>query len=255
MQVSAVMIAGNEEEKIGDAVRSVDWADEVLVVDSASTDRTREIAAGLGARVIVRPWTGFSEQKQFATDNAEFDWVFSLDADERVSGALKAEISEIRNADESKLPRGFRIPRLSYYAGRPVRHSGWYPDWQLRFFDRRAGRWSDDLIHESFRLNSGLTPNKLKNEIIHLTVDSPAEHDRMIRERYAPLAAQQMFERGRRTSRLKTAIAGPLAFFSTYILKAGILDGAVGYTIARFAAQHATLKHSLLRELQNKDLR
>lgn len=253
MKVSAVIIAGNEEAKIGDAIRSVDWADEVLVVDSESTDRTREIAEALGARTIVKPWAGFSAQKQFATDAASHDWVFSLDADERVSDGLKTEIVEIMVIDESQLPLGFRIPRLSYYIGRPVRHSGWYPDWQLRFFDRRAGKWSDDLIHESFRLRNGASPARLKNDIIHLTVDSVADHHRMIGERYAPLAARQMFERGRRTSRLSVATAGPLAFLSTYVLKAGFLDGFAGFRIARFAAHHAFLKHTLLWDMQAKN--
>src|SRR5947208_5213000 len=128
MKISAVIIAGNEEAKIADAVRSVDWADEVLVVDSESTDRTREIAESLGARVIEREWPGFSAQKQFGADSAENDWIFSLDADERVSAGLKAEILAIRDADESA--DAYRIPRLAFYLGRPVRHGGWYPDWQ-----------------------------------------------------------------------------------------------------------------------------
>lgn len=249
MKISAVIIAGNEEDKIADAIRSVVWADEVLVVDSESTDRTREIAAHLGARVIVKPWAGFSAQKQFATDSALHDWVFSLDADERVSAELKEEIMHLGAKPESQLPRGFRIPRLSYYMGRPVRHSGWYPDWQLRLFDRRAGRWSDDLVHESFRLRDS-KPAKLRNEILHFTVDSIAEHRRMIAERYAPLTARQMFERGRRTSKARMILAGPLAFVSSYLLKAGFLDGLTGLRIARFAAHHASLKHRLLREIQ-----
>lgn len=251
MRISAVIIAGNEEAKIGDAIRSVAWADEVLVVDSESTDRTREIAEGLGARVIVREWSGFSKQKQFATDAAANNWIFSLDADERVSEELRKEIADLAQRDEAALPRGFRIPRLSYYVGRPIRHSGWYPDWQLRFFDRRAGRWSGDLVHESFRLASG-KPKKLMGEIVHLTVDSTDEHRRMISERYAPLAALQMFERGRRTSPLLLALAGPAAFVSTFFLKAGFLDGIAGLTIARYAAYHAFLKHSLLWDMQRR---
>lgn len=249
MRISAVIIAGNEEDKIGDAVRSVSWADEVLVVDSESTDRTREIAASFGARVLTRPWPGFAAQKQFATDSATHDWIFSLDADETVSTELRDEIIGLRQMDELHLPRGFRIPRLSYYVGRPVRHSGWYPDWQLRLFDRRAGRWSADLIHESFRLRDS-RPAKLRNNILHFTVDSIDEHRRMIRERYAPLAARQIFERGGRTSKLQLVIAGPLAFVSTYVLKRGFLDGLTGLRIASFAAHHAALKHRLLWEMQ-----
>jgi glycosyltransferase involved in cell wall biosynthesis len=249
MKISAVIIAGDEESKIADAIRSVLWADEILVVDSESTDRTREIAADLGARVIVRPWAGFSAQKQFATDSALYDWIFSLDADERVSPELRDEILHIRETSEDDLPRGFRIPRLSFYIGRPVRYSGWYPDWQLRLFDRRAGQWSEDLVHESFRLSDS-RPGRLRHDILHLTVDSIAQHRRMIGERYAPLAARQMFERGRRTSKFHVAISGPLAFISTYLLKGGFLDGLTGLRIARFAAHHASLKHKLLWEMQ-----
>lgn len=252
MKISAVIIAGNEEEKIADAVRSLDWCDEVLVVDSESVDRTREIAACLGARVLTRPWSGFADQKQFATDSATYDWIFSLDADECVSSELKDEILGLRDEDEAGLPRGFRIPRLSYYMGRPVHHSGWYPDWQLRLFDRRAGRWSNDLVHESFRLRDSKA-GKLRSNILHFTVDSVAEHRRMIDERYAPLAARQMFQRGRQTSRLRMISAGPIAFFSTYVLKAGFLDGLVGLRIARLAAYHASLKQRLLSELQCGD--
>lgn len=249
MKISAVIIACNEQDKIADAINSVVWADEVLVVDAESTDRTREIAADLGARVIVRPWPGFAAQKQFATDSALHDWVFSLDADERVSPELKEEIAQLGAKNKAQLPRGFRIPRLSYYMGRPVRHSGWYPDWQLRLFDRRAGRWSVDLVHESFRLSES-TPAKLRHNILHFTVDSIDEHRRMITERYAPLAARQIFERGGRTSKLQIIMAGPLAFVSTYLLKRGFLDGLTGLRIARFAAHHASLKHQLLWEMQ-----
>src|SRR4051794_17141742 len=218
MQISAVIIAGNEELKIADAIKSVDWADETLVIDSESTDRTREIAGDLGARVISRPWPGFAAQKQFGVDHAKHDWIFSLDSDERVSDGLKLEIKSLKQGDDTGLAAGYRIPRLSYYMGRPIRHSGWYPDWQLRFFDRRRARWSDAVIHESVKADEGATVDRLKGDIIHLSVDSPRQHHEMIGRRYAPLAAQQMFERGKRTSSVGVAVAGPLAFVSHYIL-------------------------------------
>ncbi len=251
MKISAVIIAGNEESKIADAIASVDWADEVLVIDSESRDRTKEIADSLGARVITREWPGFSAQKQFGVDAAEFDWIFSLDADERVSLDLSTAIKQIRDGGIDPVTAGFRIPRSSYYMGRQIKHSGWYPDWQMRLFDRRKGRWSDALIHESFKLNDGETAGTLHAEMIHLTVDNASQHHRLIGERYAPLAAQQMFDRGQRTSVLKLITVAPLAFFSSFILKAGFLDGMPGYCIARFAAHHAFLKHLLLWELQN----
>jgi glycosyltransferase involved in cell wall biosynthesis len=252
MKISAVIIAGNEEAKIGDAIRSVDWADEVLVIDSESTDRTREIAESLGARVVVQPWPGFSAQKQFGTDEAKFDWIWSLDADERISPQLKAEILSIKNVETPPLD-GYRIPRLAYYMDRPIRHCGWYPDWQLRLFDRRKGRWKDVLVHESVEMQAGAVVAKLANDIVHLTIDSPEEHREMIDTRYAPLAARQMFEDGRRTSALRIAMAAPVAFFSTYILRLGFLDGAAGYRISRLAGYHARRKHEHLLDLQNKN--
>lgn len=253
MKISAVIIAKNEENKIAEALRSVSWADEVLVVDSESTDKTREIAEGFGATVIVREWPGFSAQKQFAAESAAHDWIFSLDADERVSEALIEEIAAIRSLPEAALADGYRIPRLSWYMGRPVRHGGWYPDWQLRLFDRRKGKWKDVLIHESVEMAPGAKTEKLKSDILHFSVDDADHHERMIVERYAPLGARQMFARGRRTSWIKTAAAGPISFFQTYILKGGFLDGAAGYMIARFAARHAFLKHTILRDLQRKE--
>ncbi len=120
MKISAVIIAFNEESKIADALKSVAWADEILLVDSGSDDRTREIARSFGAKVLHRDWTGFSEQKQFAADAAAHDWIFSLDADERVSDELKTEILRLKNTDESALADGYRIPRLSFYMNRPA---------------------------------------------------------------------------------------------------------------------------------------
>ncbi|NOT48012.1 MAG: glycosyltransferase family 2 protein [Acidobacteria bacterium] len=248
VKISAVIIAFNEEENIAKAVESVSWADEVVVVDSESTDRTRDIAEGLGARVLIRKWTGFSDQKQFAVDQAANDWIFSLDADERVSPELKDEILrlDLEQAD------GFRIPRLSFYMGRAIRHSGWYPDRQLRFFNRTKGRWKKVHIHESVEMKSGTRLSQLENDIHHFSVNNASHHHRMIGERYAPLAAEQMFENGKRTSSFKIAIAGPAAFFRAYFLKLGFMDGLPGFSIASFAAHHAFLKHLLLWEKQTR---
>jgi glycosyltransferase involved in cell wall biosynthesis len=248
VKISAVLITFNEEANIKKAIESVSWADEVVVVDSHSTDATRTIAAALGARVIERDWPGFSDQKQFAVDSASNDWVFSLDADERVSPQLKHQILELSRAPNSA--DGFYIPRLSTYMGRQIRHSGWYPDKQMRLFDRRKGSWNGRPIHESVELAPGAKTGELKSEILHFSVKNAAEHHRMIGERYAPLAAKHMFDSGRRTSPFRTAFAGPAAFLRSYILKLGILDGFPGYCIARFAAHHAYLKHLLLWEMQ-----
>jgi glycosyltransferase involved in cell wall biosynthesis len=253
VKISAVIIAFNEEDKISDAVESVQWADEIIVVDSESTDQTREIAESSGAKVIVQKWLGFAGQKQFAVDAAQHDWIFSLDADERVTENLKNEILRIKNSEKNEIADGYRISRLTFYMNRPIRHSGWYPDWQLRFFNRTKGKWKDVLIHESFSMREGAKVEKLSADIIHFSVENSAHHHKMIGERYAPLAARQMFERGRRTTPLKIATTGFTTFFQTYFLKLGFLDGLPGFCIARFAAHHAFLKHLLLWELQQQE--
>lgn len=251
MKISATIITFNEEKNIADAIRSLAWTDEILVIDSESTDKTARIAESLGAKVLTQKWLGFSKQKQFAADNARFDWVFSLDADERVSDELRDEILHLKNSEN--IADGFKIPRLSFYMNRPIRHGGWYPDWQLRFFDRKKARWKNVLIHESIEMSENSKTEKLNGDILHFTVENAAEHHKMIGTRYAPLAAEQMFERGKRAGILKVMTAGFTAFFQTYILKLGFLDGFPGFCIARFAANHAFLKYLLLWEMQNSN--
>ncbi|MBK8467211.1 MAG: glycosyltransferase family 2 protein [Chloracidobacterium sp.] len=251
MNISAVIIAGNEESKIADAISSVNWVDEVLVVDSESTDNTRAIAEGMGANVITRPWPGFSAQKQFGIEAASFDWILSLDADERISPELRDEILNLRNVPMSLRADGYKMPRLSFYMDRAIRHSGWYPDWQLRFFNRQKGKWKDVLVHESFQMTADAKVEKLKHNILHYSSEGAQHHHEMIGKRYAPLAAQQLFNEGVMTSPISIALAGPVAFFSTFFLKLGFLDGLPGYCIARFAAQHAFMKKLCLWEIQN----
>lgn len=247
MQISAVIIAKNEESKIAAAVRSVIWADEVLVVDSGSSDRTPEIAESLGAKLIFQEWLGFGPQKQFAVDSARNDMILSLDADEAVSPALQQEIKTLL---ESGNPRdGYYIPRLAFYMGRPIRHSGWYPDHQLRLFDRRKGQWSKAAIHESVTLVPNASVGHLKNDIFHYSIDSMAQHAAMIQTRYAPLSAEQMFAIGRRTSGLKIALLPIWTFLHTYFLRLGFMDGIAGLAIAGFASYNVFLKHLLLYEM------
>jgi len=250
VKISATIITLNEETNIAEAIESVGWADEIVVVDSGSTDRTREIAEGLGAKVMLNEWPGFSAQKQLAVDNARNDWIFSLDADERVTEALANEIAGIRSAGATA--DGYRVPRLSFYGNKPIRHGGWYPDLQLRLFDRRKGRWNGAVVHESVVMVEGSAVGRLSGEILHYTIENTAEHEKMISERYAPLGAQKMFEEGRRTSSLKAALAGAFAFVRGYLLKRGFLDGKAGFNIAYLGARNTVLKHKILRDLQNR---
>jgi glycosyltransferase involved in cell wall biosynthesis len=253
MQISATIITFNEESNIKAACESVAWADEIVVVDSNSTDATRELAAACGARVITHAWPGFGAQKQFAVEQAKYEWIFSLDADERVSDELKRSIEELRTQPEVALADGYEIARRTYYQQRWIRGGGWYPDRQLRFFNKSRGHWKERHIHESVAMNTGSRVDKLNGDLLHYTSPDAAHHHRMIGERYAPLAARQMFEEGRRTSMLRVASAGPAAFVRSLILKGGLRDGFAGFTIASFAAHHAFLKHLMLWEKQTAD--
>jgi glycosyltransferase involved in cell wall biosynthesis len=250
MQISATIITFNEESNIKAACESVAWADEIVVVDSESTDRTREIAESCGARVIVNEWPGFGAQKQFAVNRATHDWIFSLDADERVSDQLRTSIETLKSHRQPKAD-AFVVARRTYYQGRWIRGGGWYPDYQLRLFDRTKGHWKLRHVHESVVMDSGARVTEIGGDLLHYTSPNAAHHHKMIGERYAPLAAQQMFEDGRRTSAFGVVSAGPAAFVRSWLLKGGFRDGFAGFTIASFAAHHAFLKHLMLWEMQN----
>jgi glycosyltransferase involved in cell wall biosynthesis len=249
MKISAVIITFNEEKKIAEAIKSVVFADEIIVVDSESTDKTCEIAKSLGAKIITQKWLGFSKQKQFAADSAAFDWILSLDADEVISYELREEILQLKTS--KNLADGYKIARLSVYMKCEIRHSGWYPDWQLRFFNRTKGRWKNVEIHESFEVEGEI--KRLSGDILHYSVENAAHHHQMIGERYAPLAAKQMFERGKRTSAFKVITVGLTTFLQTYLLRLGFLDGFAGFCIARFAAHHSFMKYLLLWEMQAEE--
>jgi glycosyltransferase involved in cell wall biosynthesis len=252
MKISATIITLNEASNIKAACESVAWADEIVVVDSNSTDATRELAKACGARVITNEWPGFGAQKQFAVEQATHEWIFSLDADERVSDELRRSIDSLRRKPAAELADGYEIARRTFYQQRWIRGGGWYPDRQLRLFKKSKGHWKQRHIHESVQMDQGARVERLQGDLLHYTSTGAAHHHRMIGERYAPMASRQMFEEGRRTSVLGVASAGPAAFIRSLILKGGLRDGFAGFTIASFAAHHAFLKHLLLWETQNK---
>src|SRR5436190_12428450 len=252
MKVTATIITLNEADNIRAACESVSWADEILVVDSESTDNTRDLAAGCGARVLINPWPGFSKQKQFAVDNATHNWIFSLDADERLSPQLRDSIDEVRRRDNRDRADAYRIARRALYMDRWIRGGGWYPDYQLRLFNRTRGHWRDRVIHESVVMDEGARVETLRGDLLHYSMRDPEHHRQMIEQRYAPLGAEQMFREGKRTSALQASVAGPAAFIRSFILKGGFRDGRAGLTIARMAAYHASLKHSMLRDRQDQ---
>jgi glycosyltransferase involved in cell wall biosynthesis len=252
LKITATIIAHNEAENIRAACESVSWANEILVVDSGSTDETREIAAGAGARVINHAWPGFAAQKQFAIEQAAHEWIFSLDADERVSDELRSSIEDLLYTNEDQLADGYSIARRSFYMGRWIKGGGWYPDRQLRLYKKSRGRWEGAYVHESVKMDQDANIKTMHGDILHYSVRDAAHHHRMIGERYAPLSARQMFEQGRRTGVSKILTAGPAAFIRSFLLKGGFRDRLPGFTIATFAAHHAFLKHLMLWEMQQK---
>jgi glycosyltransferase involved in cell wall biosynthesis len=246
LKVSAVLIAQNEEDRIEAALRSVAFCDEVLVVDGGSVDTTMARVRAAGVRLLERPFDGFLAQKNFAVSQARHDVVFSLDADEEVSHALRAEIQALCAGDS--LPRaGYRIARVTHYLGVEIRGTDWYPDWQLRFFDRRRGVFAGDLVHESVKLNGPV--EKLKGEIIHRPYRDEADHLRRI-DRYTSLWAESAYKRGERAFPGFGAAASFFAFVRNYFLKGGIRLGATGLLVSRLNAHYVRQKFVKLKALE-----
>lgn len=238
----------NEADRIGDCLASLDFCDEILVVDSHSTDETREIAAAAGARVVERDWPGHVAQKEFAIRAAEYDWVLCVDADERVGPELRAEIVALR---EARFPghAGWRFPRLSSYLGKPVRYGTWYPDRQLRLFDRRRGRWSGHDPHDRVELDEGAPVGELRGELRHHPYRSISEHLRYI-DRYTTTMAEGMYERGRRATTLDLIARPAWRFVRFYFLGRGFLHGWRGLLLASLASHYVRMKYAKLRELE-----
>jgi glycosyltransferase involved in cell wall biosynthesis len=227
--LSAILITRNEESNLDDCLASLEGiAQQIVVVDSNSTDRTLEIANNYGALMAYpTDWPGFGPQKNRALDLATGDWVLSLDADERLTPALKSEILTAIN--HSAHVNCFAIPRLSWYCGRFIRHSGWSPDYVERLFKRGTARFSDDLVHE--RLIPNGTVAKLKNPMLHYSFMNYAQVlDKL--NRYSTASAAQAFAQGKKSSPAKAVLHGMWAFIRTYILRAGFLDGPQGFALA-----------------------
>ncbi len=243
-RLSVIVIALNQEAHIAACLESAAFADEIVVVDSGSTDRTAELARGFTDQVFVTAWQGFGATKNFALDRATGDWVFSLDTDERVPPALREEILAVVAAD-GPCP-GYRVPRKNYFGGRWVRFGGWYPDLTLRLFRRGAGRFVEREVHEEVRLSGPV--GRLRTPLEHYTYDGVRDYvSRM--DRYARLAAAEMARQGRRPRPGETVWRPWGAFFKSYLLRLGLLEGGLGFTLARLAAMYTFLKYAYLKEL------
>ena len=240
--VSACIITLNEEDRLGACLDSLDWCDEVLVVDSHSSDGTRELAAARGARVVERDWPGHVAQKEFAIRDAKHDWVFCIDADERVDATLRRAIESARDGGFDGVT-GYEVSRVSRYLGRWIRHGTWYPDWKLRLFDRRRGGWSGRNPHDHVRVEGPV--ERLEGELLHEPYRHFEDHLSTI-ESYTTIMAREMAAEGRRARFLDVIVRPPWRFFMFYVVKRGFLDGWRGLLLAYLAAHYVRLKYAKL---------
>lgn len=238
-RISAVVIAHNEANSIARTLTSLACADELVVVDSGSTDSTRDVATSLGARVLSHPWQGYAAQKNYGVKQAEHDWILSLDADEELDAQAQAAVRAWKASGARPGVAGYRFARRARFLGRWIRHGGWYPDYKVRLFDRRRGRWEGAYVHETVELTGPV--EGFPGEILHYTCDSLDEFQERI-ERYADLGAGELFARRARPGPLLRLVAPPWRFVHTYFLRLGFLDGYPGFLIARMEARYVREK-------------
>lgn len=249
-KLSVTIITKDEAADIEGALQSVAWADEIVVVDSMSRDDTVAIARRYTDRVVVREWPGYVAQKNHAATLASHDWILSLDADERISPALAAEIQAVLSSQPTA--RAFRCPRVTFHLGRWVRTTDWYPDYQRRLYDRRSAEWIGQYVHEGLAVRGRV--GSLRGEIQHFAYRNIAEHLETI-DRYTTYAAHQLQEAGRHADWLQLAFHPPLAFVRNYVLRGGFRDGVPGFIISAMNAYYVFLKFAKLWELRQTDLK
>ncbi len=251
VSISAIIITRNESENLADCMRGLDWCDEIIVLDSGSTDDTQERARSLGARVVVRAdWPGFGPQKNRALDLAHCAWVLSIDADERVTPELAAEIRAIITRPGAA--NAYSLPRLSSYCGQFMRHGGWYPDRVVRLFRRGTARFSDDIVHESLHTTSRV--GELRHDLIHISYRS---FDDVLEKmnRYSTAGAHKAAAKGRTASLLSAGFHSRWAFLRAYVLRLGFLDGRLGFVLACAIAHETWYRHLKLWQLTQEKLR
>jgi|ERR1051326_1102641 glycosyltransferase involved in cell wall biosynthesis len=243
--LSVVIITNNEEKNIARCLDSIkDVAEDIVVVDSYSTDRTENICMQYDLHFVKHTWEGYSATKNFANAQAKYDWILSLDADEALSYELRKSILEIKKGKEM-ITCSFN--RLTNYCGRWIKHCGWYPDTKVRIFDRRTARWEGN-IHEVLKVDPSVSIVKLKGDCLHYSYYSIPEHIEQT-EKFTSLAAKDLFEKGKRVNFLRSFFSPVAAFIRSYFFQLGFLDGYYGFVICRISALSVRMKYRKLKEL------
>ncbi len=249
MKISVCIITYNEEDRVEETLKSVEEiSDEIIVVDAFSTDRTPEIVKSFGAKFFQREWDGYSNQKNFAISKAQHPWVLSIDADERISKELKDEIAKLKNIEHDF--DGFSFKRRTFYMGKWIKHSGWYPDKKVRLFKKDLAQWEGDFVHENLVFKGKV--KELKGELLHYSYRNLADHILRI-NRYSTLASQKMFKEGKKSSYAKILLLPPITFLKHFIFRLGFLDGVQGLLISMFSSYYVFLKFAKLRELEREN--
>lgn len=243
--ISAIVLTRNEEHNIRRCLESLQWVEQIVVVDAESTDRTVEIARQYSCAVFVRPWEGYAATRTFALEHCCSEWVLWIDADECVTDELRDEI--LRTLERNPVENGFTMPRLSYFLGRWIRYSGWYPNRVLRLFRRRAARFTQHRVHESVVVEGSI--GTLRSHLLHYT-DPTLEHYLAKFNTYTTLAAQDLFEQGRAFRWRDVLLRPAWCFVRMYILRLGVLDGFQGFVLAVMSSAYVFTKYVKLWQLQ-----
>lgn len=248
-KLTSTIITFNEERNIGRCIDAlIPISDEIVVLDSFSTDKTLEICKSKGVKIVQREWEGYSNAKNYLNQMASNEFIFSVDADEAPDEQLQASILKLK---DTGFTGTYEVNRITNYCGKWIKHSGWYPDIKIRIFPNSKSRWEGEFVHEELIVDGNPTPVLLKGHLFHYSYYSQKEH-RERADKYSELTAKKMAKMGKRASFLKPWISAIGRFIGMYFIKAGFLDGKAGFQIARISAQSNIYKYKELRRLQDE---